>query len=112
MTKRVAIDLSAWPEVRVMLAELIKAREEAGLTQTQAAKLIGTGQSYVAALEGGFTNPSFQLLAQMARAYKVPMTRFVPDKVYNRRPNAPRGRSPKPPEGADGASQTPGENED
>ncbi|NSX34475.1 helix-turn-helix transcriptional regulator [Brevundimonas vesicularis] len=96
MTKRVKIDLVAWPEVRVMLAEVIKAREAAGLTQTQAAKILGTGQSYVAALEGGFTNPSFQLLAQMARAYKVPMTAFVPDKVYNKRPNAPRGRTPTP----------------
>ncbi len=96
MTKRVKIDLAAWPEVRVMLAEVVKAREEAKLTQTQAAKILGTGQSYIAALEGGFTNPSFQLLAQLARAYKVPMTRFVPDKVYNKSPSAPRGRTPTP----------------
>ena len=37
-----------------------------------------------------------QLLAQLARAYKVPMTRFVPDKVYNKSPSAPRGRTPTP----------------
>lgn len=96
MTKRVKIDLKAWPEVKFMIAELIKAREAAGLTQSQAAKILGTGQSYVAALEGGFTNPSFQLLAQMARAYQVPVSAFSPDKVYKLRPDAPRGRTPPP----------------
>lgn len=92
VSRRIKIDFKAWPEVKYMAARLKEARENAKLTQLQASMILGTGQTYVASLENGYTNPTFQLLAQCARAYKVPMSFFVPDKTVRRRPDAPRDR--------------------
>lgn len=89
--KRGQVDLAAWPEVKHMTGQLVKAREEAKLSQAQAAKILGTAQSYLAELEKGRVNPTFQLLAALARAYKVPMARFSPDKVVRRPADTQRG---------------------
>lgn len=90
MAKRVLIDVKAWPEIKFMADRLALARQEAKLTQEQAAIILGTSQSYIAAVEKYYANPTVQLLAQMARAYKIPMSELVPDKAVRRRPDAPR----------------------
>lgn len=107
---RVQIDFKAWPEIKHLTEQMVTARKAAGYTQLQAAKIMGTGQSYLADLENGYVNPSFQLLAQMARAYKVPMTTFCLQKAVNRRPDAPRSaRSQKPSGPPPAASSEPSE---
>lgn len=45
-----------------------KARREAGLTQKEIAKIMGTNQTYIAAVERGRKNISFSTLAKYARA--------------------------------------------
>jgi ribosome-binding protein aMBF1 (putative translation factor) len=47
---------------------LIKARSDAGLTQEELAKRMGTTQSAVARLEGGKSKPSTTTLAKFAAA--------------------------------------------
>ena len=47
---------------------LIRARVDAGLTQTQIAERMGTTQSAVARLEGGSSNPSIKTLDKFAKA--------------------------------------------
>jgi DNA-binding XRE family transcriptional regulator len=55
------------PEFEVAHA-LIAARVEAGLTQEEVAKRMGTTQSVVARLEGGRTLPSLKSLYRYAKA--------------------------------------------
>ncbi len=51
-----------------VIEALVKARIDAGLTQTELAKRIGTTQSAVARLEGGGTSPSLATLRRYAEA--------------------------------------------
>lgn len=48
--------------------ELYKARHEAGLSQAELAKRMGTSQTYIAALERGRKNVTFDTLSKFARA--------------------------------------------
>ena len=51
------------------LAETVfRARETAGLTQTELAKRMGTTQSAIAAIESGARTPTVDLLDRLARA--------------------------------------------
>lgn len=51
-----------------VIEALVKARTEAGLTQTEVARRIGTTQSAIARLEGGGTSPSLATLRRYAEA--------------------------------------------
>lgn len=51
-----------------LVMALHKARKEAGLTQEQVAKRMGTSQTYIAAIERGRKNVSFSTIARFARA--------------------------------------------
>ena len=51
-----------------LVKEMYKARREAGLTQKEIAKRMGTNQTYIAALERGRKNITFSTLAKYARA--------------------------------------------
>jgi ribosome-binding protein aMBF1 (putative translation factor) len=51
------------------LAEMVyRAREAAGLTQTELARCMGTTQSAIAAIEAGARTPTVDLLERLARA--------------------------------------------
>ncbi len=51
------------------LAELVYAlRTQAGLTQTELARRMGTTQSSIARIEGGGSLPTLDMLARLARA--------------------------------------------
>jgi ribosome-binding protein aMBF1 (putative translation factor) len=51
------------------LAETVyRAREDAGLTQTELARRMGTTQSAIAAIEAGSRTPTVDLLERLARA--------------------------------------------
>lgn len=51
------------------LAETVyRARESAGLTQTELAQRMGTTQSAIAAVEAGARTPTVELLERLARA--------------------------------------------
>jgi ribosome-binding protein aMBF1 (putative translation factor) len=56
-------------------AELVyDLREEAGLTQTQLAKLMHTTQSSIARIEGGAHTPTIALLDKLGKALGQPIT--------------------------------------
>lgn len=50
-----------------IISELIEARLKKGMTQSDVARKIGTGQSAIARLEGGNVNPSLDFLQKVAR---------------------------------------------
>lgn len=50
------------------LSALIRARQEAGLTQAQLAKQMGRRQSLISEIESGRRSPRFETLADAARA--------------------------------------------
>jgi transcriptional regulator with XRE-family HTH domain len=56
---------------------LIEGREQAGLTQREAAKRLGRSQSFVAKSENGERRVDVVELAEYARAYEVPLTFFL-----------------------------------
>jgi ribosome-binding protein aMBF1 (putative translation factor) len=56
-------------------AELVyELREEAGLTQTELAKRMGTTQSAIARIEGGAHTPTIAVLNKLGRALGQPLT--------------------------------------
>ena len=55
-------------EEYALATALIKARADAGLTQEELAKRMGTTQSVIARLEGGKSRPSTTTLARVAKA--------------------------------------------
>lgn len=62
--------------------EIIRLRDEAGLTQTQLANLIGTTQSVISRLENGDTIPTVQTLYKIANALgQVVNIQFIPKKT-------------------------------
>jgi ribosome-binding protein aMBF1 (putative translation factor) len=58
----------ALDEEFALVAALIKARTDAGLTQQQVAKRMKTSQGVIARLEGGGRQPSTRTLRRFARA--------------------------------------------
>ncbi len=50
-----------------LIRQIIKARMEQDITQSELARLIGTKQSNISRLEGGDYNPSLQFLKRVAR---------------------------------------------
>ena len=61
-------EYDALEEEFALAAALIKARADAGLTQEEIARRMGTTQSAVARLEGGKSRPSTTTLAKFAKA--------------------------------------------
>ncbi len=51
-----------------LIEALVKARTQAGMSQTDVAKTIGTTQSAIARLEGGKVSPSISTLRRYAEA--------------------------------------------
>jgi ribosome-binding protein aMBF1 (putative translation factor) len=61
-------EYEALEEEFALAAALIKARADAGLTQEEIARRMGTTQSAIARLEGGKSRPSTTTLAKFAKA--------------------------------------------
>ncbi|MCY3819032.1 MAG: helix-turn-helix transcriptional regulator [Gammaproteobacteria bacterium] len=57
-----------------LVAQLIRARTEAKLTQTEVAQRLGTTQSAIARLEGGRVSPSIATLRRYAEATGTRLT--------------------------------------
>lgn len=55
-----------------------RAREAAGLTQTQAAELAGTTQHNLSRIERGEQLPMYELQIQLAGAYSLSVTELFP----------------------------------
>jgi transcriptional regulator with XRE-family HTH domain len=64
-------------EHKYLVERLKKAREEAGLSQTTVAKLLGRTQSYVSKVESGQRRIDVVQLKQFARIYKKPLDYFL-----------------------------------
>lgn len=69
------------PERDITMA-LVKARKEAGLTQTQLSEKTGISQADISRLESGSRNPSLALLQRIAEALNSTLRiEFVPNKT-------------------------------
>jgi ribosome-binding protein aMBF1 (putative translation factor) len=61
------------------LAELVYTlRTQAGLTQTELARRMGTTQSSIARIEGGGSLPTLDMLARLAHATGIPLRLAAP----------------------------------
>lgn len=60
-----------------IVCQLRKARIEAGLSQKQAAEILGKTQSYVSKIESGQRKIDVIQLKKFALAYKKPMDYFI-----------------------------------
>lgn len=74
-----------------LVESIIGARLTANLTQTEVAKRMGTTQSAIARLEGGWVSPSFATLRRFAEATGtsvrvefLPREQVIDDKVAHR----------------------------
>ncbi len=62
---------------KYLVSKLKEAREEAGLGQIKAAKLLKTTQSYISKLESGQCRIDVIQLKEIAKAYKKKMDYFI-----------------------------------
>jgi len=68
-----------WPELYAdFRASLIRGREEAGMTQRDAAEALGRPQSYVAKSETGERRVDVIELLRFAEVYAKPVSFFLP----------------------------------
>ena len=66
-------------EYKEFLEKLKKARQEAGLTQLQAAEAVGRPQSFISKCESGERRVDIIELAFFSRLYSKPLTYFIAD---------------------------------
>ena len=59
------------------VAQIKKAREEAGLDQVMVAKMLGRTQSYISKIESGQRRIDVIVLQEFARIYKKPVEWFL-----------------------------------
>ena len=64
-------------EHRYIVSKLKKARQEAGLSQTEVAKLLGKTQSHVSKVEAGQRRIDIIALKEFARIYKKSINDFL-----------------------------------
>lgn len=68
------------PERDITMA-LVKARKDAGLTQSELSKRTGISQADISRLENGSRNPSIALLQRIAKALNATLRiEFIPNK--------------------------------
>lgn len=94
MTKRVEIDVKAWPEVKHFADAFKAARLATGLTQKQLAEKTGLTQAYLSAVESYFANPSLQTMTTMCRAINVSLASVMPPKPSGLTAGQITGRTP------------------
>lgn len=63
---------------RALVERLKRAREEAGLDQSQAAQKLGTTQSYISKLESGQRRIDVIQLKEIAKIYKTRIEDLIP----------------------------------
>jgi transcriptional regulator with XRE-family HTH domain len=66
-------------ELRRLGNRLRELREERGLTQEQAAEMIGVHPKSMPRIEGGTANPTLATLVAASMAYKVPLRELFPE---------------------------------
>jgi transcriptional regulator with XRE-family HTH domain len=77
--------MARWsPEYRFFLKRLIQARQDAGLSQRQAAARLGRLQSYVSKSELGERRVDAIELAEFAKLYRKDLYYFLPESLSAR----------------------------
>lgn len=74
---RVEISASAWPEIATFATRVTEARKARGWSQDALAAETGLTQSYISAVEQRMTNPSFQVMIQIARGLGVKLSSLI-----------------------------------
>jgi len=81
LAEREVIPADEWPEVAFFAARVAAERKARGWTQHQAAQETGLSQPYISQVEMARQNPSLMVMAQFARAFGLPLSALVPDRV-------------------------------
>jgi transcriptional regulator with XRE-family HTH domain len=71
-------------ELKRLGRRLREARQARGLTQEQAAEMMGLHPKYMPRLEGGTANPTVATLVAASVAYKVPLRELFPEEEEQR----------------------------
>ncbi|MGL4405977.1 MAG: helix-turn-helix domain-containing protein [Notoacmeibacter sp.] len=77
--EQVVVSSLAETELASTGAKIKRARLENGLSQAQAAQKIGVSRSFIASVERGESGVSNQILARLADAFSMPMSKFAND---------------------------------
>lgn len=64
-------------EHKTLIAKLIRAREESGLSQQNAAKALGHSQSYISKIESGQRRIDIIQIKEFAKLYKKSASFFI-----------------------------------
>lgn len=76
MATAIEIDLVAWPEMATVAARMKQYRVEAGFSQQDLAKLVGTTQNYISMMEQPRADAKLTTLLKVARALRRPISDF------------------------------------
>jgi len=69
-----------------LLDDLVRLRQDSGLTQNQVAEVMGTSQSAVSELEGGGTDPRLSTIQRYARSFGLSITVSIVKVEHLRQP--------------------------
>lgn len=94
MTKRVKIDVVAWPEVKHFADAFKDARKKAGIKQIELEQRTGLTQAYLSAVENYQANPTLQTMATMCRGIDVSLASLMPEEPSGELASAMTGRTP------------------
>ena len=65
-------------EHQKLVKRLIAARNKAGLRQEDVARILHVDQSFISKIESGFIRIDLVQIKEFARAYKTPLSLFIP----------------------------------
>lgn len=85
--RSVAVDVEKWPELATLVDQIVIRRNSKGWTQSEFAKALGMSQPYVSAIERHCANPSYLVIAHMARVLGVSVSDLTDTKVYDAMPD-------------------------
>lgn len=85
--RSVAVDVEKWPELATLVDQIVVRRNSKGWTQSEFAKALGMSQPYVSAIERHCANPSYLVIAHMARVLGVSVSDLTDKKVYDAMPD-------------------------
>ncbi|WP_213974945.1 helix-turn-helix domain-containing protein [Tepidanaerobacter acetatoxydans] len=65
------------------MLKIKKARKKVGLTQLQLAKKVGINREYLSRIENNHSNPSLELLREIANALEVSVKDLIEDEIVS-----------------------------
>lgn len=72
----------------ILAVNVIRTRNERGMTQAQLAEAVGVAQPRIAELERGDANPRLVTLSKIAHALGITLSELLDDTLFRKRPGA------------------------